>query len=104
MFANSNHIAPNKNKIAGYLLFRYKYLQKPLEDSSLPTLLQYANKWDPEKRDRFAVAIGLIIAQGLAGTACLQSLTKDHLIKNGTVPNSLTPSPCTQISYRAVFL
>ena len=63
---------------------RYKYLQKPLEDNSLPTLLQYVNKWQPEQRERFATTIGLIIAQGLASTTCLQSLMKDHLVKNGT--------------------
>ena len=64
---------------------RYKYLQKPLEDNSLPTLLQYVNKWQPEQRERFATTIGLIIAQGLASTTCLQSLMKDHLVKNGTL-------------------
>ena len=63
---------------------RYKYLQKPLEDNSLPTLLQYVNKWQPEQRDRFATTIGLIFAQGLASATCLQSLTRDHLVKNGT--------------------
>jgi len=68
-------------------VIRYKYLQKPLEDSSLPTLLQYVNKWESEGRDRLAATIGLLIAQGLASAACLQSLTKDHLIKNGNVPH-----------------
>jgi hypothetical protein len=62
---------------------RYKYLQKPLEDNSLPTLLQYVNRWQPEQRDRFATTIGLLLAQGLASATCLQSLTKDHLVKNG---------------------
>ena len=72
-------------------VIRYKYLQKPLEDSSLPTLLQYVNRWESDRRDRFAATIGLLIAQGLASATCLQSLTKDHLVKNGNVP--YLPSP-----------
>jgi hypothetical protein len=78
---------------------RYKYLQKPLEDNSLPTLLQYVNKWEPDRRDRLAATIGLILAQGLASATCLQSLTKDHLVKNGTPlafivsPPSRSPNP-----------
>ena len=70
-----------------YAIIRYKYLQKPLEDSSLPTLLQYVNRWEPDRRDRFAATIGLLLAQGLASATCLQSLTKDHLVKNGSVPH-----------------
>jgi len=77
-------------EVLNKLVRRYKYLQKPLEDSSLPTLLQYANRWDADQRDRFALAIGLIIAQGLASATCLQSLTKDHLVKNDLSVNVLT--------------
>ncbi|KAI0000425.1 ARM repeat-containing protein [Russula vinacea] len=66
------------------------YQEKPLEDNSLPTLLQYVNKREPEQRDRFAATIGLILAQGLASAACLQSLTKDHLVKNDLSVNVLT--------------
>jgi len=73
-----------------YAVIRYKYLQKPLEDSSLPTLLQYVNRWEPDRRDRFAATIGLLLAQGLASATCLQSLTKDHLIKNDLAVNVLT--------------
>ena len=73
-----------------YAVIRYKYLQKPLEDSSLPTLLQYVNRWESDRRDRFAATIGLLLAQGLASATCLQSLTKDHLVKNGNVPHLLT--------------
>ncbi|KAI0066091.1 ARM repeat-containing protein [Artomyces pyxidatus] len=64
------------------LIRRYKYLQKPLEEAALPTLLQYVNKWAPAQKDKFAIAVGLLISQGLANAACLQSLTKDHLVKN----------------------
>ena len=45
--------------------------------------MQYVNKWEPEHRDRFAATVGIILSQGLASAACLQSLTKDHLVKNG---------------------
>ncbi|KAF8658314.1 hypothetical protein AX16_002083 [Volvariella volvacea WC 439] len=64
------------------LIRRYKYLQKPLEEQSLPTLLQYVHKWTPGQRDKFAITAGLAFAQGLANMAALSSLTKDHLVKN----------------------
>lgn len=63
---------------------RYKYLQKPLEEAALPGLLQYIHRWAPEQKDKLAIAIGLLISQGLANASCLQSLGKDHLIKNGS--------------------
>lgn len=63
---------------------RYKYLQRPLEASSLPTLLQYIHRWTPAQTEKLAIAIGLLISQGLASASCLVSLTKDHLVKNGT--------------------
>ena len=66
------------------MVFRYKYLQKPLEESALPTLLQYINRWPAAQKDKIAIAIGILMSQGLATAGCLQSLTKDHLIKNGT--------------------
>ena len=62
---------------------RYKYLQKPLEESALPTLLQYIHRWEPAQKDKLSIAVGLLISQGLANAACLQSLSKDHLVKNG---------------------
>ncbi|KAH9956934.1 hypothetical protein BC827DRAFT_1229051 [Russula dissimulans] len=77
-------------EVLNKLIRRYKYLQKPLEDNSLPTLLQYVNKWEQAQRDRFASTIGLILAQGLASAACLQSLTKDHLVKNDISVSVLT--------------
>ena len=62
---------------------RYKYLQKPLEETSLPSLLQYINRWSDAEREKFAVATGVMLAQGLASGTALVSLTKDHLVKNG---------------------
>lgn len=62
---------------------RYKYLQRPLEEQSLPALLQYVNRWTDAQREKFAVATGIMMAQGLAQAGCILSLTKDHLVKNG---------------------
>ncbi|KAJ8519947.1 hypothetical protein ONZ45_g3170 [Pleurotus djamor] len=72
------------------LIRRYKYLQKPLEDSSLPTLLQYAHRWTPAQKDKVAITVGLLISQGLASATCLQSLTKEHLIKNDVSISTIT--------------
>lgn len=72
------------------LIRRYKYLQKPLEESSLPTLLQYLSRWPEGQRNKFTTATGIILAQGLATAGCLQSLTKDHLVKNDVSINVLT--------------
>ncbi|KAA1476025.1 ARM repeat-containing protein [Dentipellis sp. KUC8613] len=72
------------------LIRRYKYLQKPLEEGSLPTLLQYVSRWEEPQKEKFAIATGLLIAQGFANAACLQSLTKDHLVKNDVSVSVLT--------------
>lgn len=62
---------------------RYKYLQKPLETSSLPALLQNCAKWPVAKRDKLAIATGLLISQQLASASCLTNLQKDQLTKDG---------------------
>ncbi|EPT04903.1 hypothetical protein FOMPIDRAFT_1021680 [Fomitopsis schrenkii] len=72
------------------LIRRYKYLQKPLEERALPTLLQYINRWSDVQRDKVGVATALMIAQGLASASCLQSLTKDHLVKNDVAVTVVT--------------
>ncbi|KAI5826607.1 ARM repeat-containing protein [Schizophyllum commune Tattone D] len=72
------------------LIRRYKYLQKPLEESALPTLLQYIHRWTPAQKDKLALTTGLLIGQGLASASCLQSLTKDHLLKNDVSIDVLT--------------
>lgn len=64
---------------------RYKYLQKPLEESALPGLLQYIHRWSPAQKDKLSIATGLLISQGLANASCLQALAKDHLVKNGAL-------------------
>ncbi|KAB5591063.1 40S ribosomal protein S5 [Ceratobasidium theobromae] len=65
------------------LIRRYKYLQKPLEESALPTLMQYMHRWPAAQKERVAIATGLMISQGLASAGCLQPLTKDQLVKDG---------------------
>ncbi|KAJ7218065.1 armadillo-type protein [Mycena pura] len=69
-------------EVLNKLIRRYKYLQKPLEESALPGLLQYIHRWSPAQKDKLAMAAGLLMSQGLANASCLQSLTKDHLIKD----------------------
>ncbi|EDR11823.1 uncharacterized protein LACBIDRAFT_189130 [Laccaria bicolor S238N-H82] len=69
-------------EVLNKLIRRYKYLQKPLEESALPGLLQYIHRWSPAQKDKLSLAVGLLISQGLANASCLQSLTKDHLVKN----------------------
>jgi hypothetical protein len=77
-------------EVLNKLIRRYKYLQKPLETSALPSLFQYIHRWSEAQKDKLAVATGLLISQGLANAACLQSLTKDHLIKNDVSVNVIT--------------
>ncbi|KAF8332611.1 armadillo-type protein [Cantharellus anzutake] len=72
----------NYVNVLSSLIRRYKYLQKPLEERSLPNLLQYIYKWNPVQREKLAVATALLIAQSMVTSACLQSLTKDHLVKD----------------------
>ncbi|KAH9485402.1 Basic leucine zipper and W2 domain-containing protein 2 [Psilocybe cubensis] len=77
-------------EVINKLTRRYKYLQKPLEESALPGLLQYIHRWEPSQKDKLSIAIGLLISQGLANASCLQSLGKDHLVKNDVAINVLT--------------
>jgi len=77
-------------EVINKLIRRYKYLQKPLEEAALPTLLQYIHRWPPAQKDKLSVATGLLISQGLANASCLQSLTKDHLVKNDVSISVLT--------------
>ncbi|CAE6417192.1 unnamed protein product [Rhizoctonia solani] len=72
------------------LIRRYKYLQRPLEESSLPTLMQYMHRWPPEQKDKVAIATGLMISQGLASAGCLQTLTKDNIVKDGAALSVVT--------------
>jgi len=72
------------------LIRRYKYLQKPLEESCLPGLLQYIDRWPQTQVTKLAYAVGQLMAQGLASATCLSALTKDHLLKNDVAANVVT--------------
>ncbi|KIO30712.1 hypothetical protein M407DRAFT_147612 [Tulasnella calospora MUT 4182] len=76
--------------VLGKVMRRYKYLQKPLETSSLPALLQNCAKWPVAKRDKLAIATGLLISQQLANASCLVNLQKDQLTKDDTALNIVT--------------
>ena len=69
---------------------RYKYLQKPLEESFLPDLLGYLPKWDPEARQKLAEAIALFVIELQISSKFLQSLTKDHVVKDNVGLQFLT--------------
>ncbi|KAG1751457.1 uncharacterized protein EDB91DRAFT_1105675 [Suillus paluster] len=60
---------------------RYMRLN-PSRSRVSPLCLQYIGRWSSEQRDKLAMTIGLLLSQGLVTAACLQSLTKDHLVKN----------------------
>ncbi|KAJ4483426.1 hypothetical protein J3R30DRAFT_3655749 [Lentinula aciculospora] len=77
-------------EVLNKLIRRYKYLQKPLETTALPGILQYIHRWSAAQKDKLAMATGLLMAQGLASASVLQSLTKEHLIKNDVSINVLT--------------
>lgn len=77
-------------EVLNKLIRRYKYLQKPLEEQALPGLLQYINRWSPAQKDKLSIAVGLLISQGLANASCIQSLAKDHLVKNDVSAGVLT--------------
>lgn len=88
-------VSPKYNSPCLIFFIRYKYLQKPLEESALPGILQYIHRWPATQQDKLAIATGLLISQGLASASCLQSLTKDHLVKNGKlsyIPNAYLTS------------
>jgi len=69
---------------------RYKYLQKPLEENFLPDLLGYLGKWDQVARDKLAEAVALLVLELQVSTRCLQSLAKDHVVKDGVALGFLT--------------
>ncbi|CAD7065085.1 unnamed protein product, partial [Tilletia caries] len=69
---------------------RYKFLQKVLEESTLPGIIQYINRYTQEQNDRLACATALLIQQGLASAHVLQSIQKDHLTKDEYPINFIT--------------
>ncbi|KLO18344.1 ARM repeat-containing protein [Schizopora paradoxa] len=72
------------------LIRRYKYLQRPLEETSLPSVLQYVSRWEPEQQAKFAMTVGLLMGQGIVTAACLQTLTKEAVVKNDVAISVVT--------------
>lgn len=63
---------------------RYKFLQMPLEESTLPRILQYINRFEDDAAfEKLAIATALSIHTGLTNAAVLAPLQKDHLTKDG---------------------
>lgn len=71
-------------------MFRYKYLQKPFEETALKGILQYSNKFSQVDQDKLAVATALFVANGLASASVLSVLKKEHLVKDGSSLTFLT--------------
>ncbi|KAE8213922.1 hypothetical protein CF327_g2629 [Tilletia walkeri] len=69
---------------------RYKFLQKVLEESTLPGIIQYINRYTQEQNDKLACATALLIQQGLASANVLTSIQKDHLTKDELPINFVT--------------
>ena len=65
------------------LLTGYKFLQKPLEETNLAAIIQYAHRFSPEQRKKLAIATALIIQVQLVNASVLLTLQKDHLVKDG---------------------
>ncbi|PWN47614.1 ARM repeat-containing protein [Violaceomyces palustris] len=72
------------------MIRRYKFLQKPLEESTLQGILQYINRYEVEQRNKLAIAVALMIQAGLATAGVLSSLQKDHLAKDDLAINFVT--------------
>jgi len=81
---------------------RYKYLQKPLEENFLPDLLGYLAKWDPASRAKLAEATALLILDLQCSPRCLQSLVKDHVVKDGVALAFLTAFCRTYLTKQTV--
>lgn len=64
------------------LIRRFKFLQKPLEETNLSGLIQYTSRYAVEERQKLAVATALLIQMGLVNANVLLTLQKDHLVKD----------------------
>ncbi|PKI82283.1 hypothetical protein MVES_003790 [Malassezia vespertilionis] len=69
---------------------RYKFLQKSLEDSTMPGILQYINRYKPEQVAKLATACSLSIQTGLTNASILTPLQKDYLTKDDLALSFIT--------------
>lgn len=58
-------------------------MQKPFEETALKGVLQYINKFSLEEQEKLGLVSALFVSSGLASSSILNSLKKDHLIKEG---------------------
>ena len=70
---------------------RYKYLQKPFEETALKGILQYTNKFSPIEQEKLAVSTAVFVSAGLASASVLNVLKKDHLVKDCSCSSCPTP-------------
>ncbi|KAI5453696.1 hypothetical protein NCC49_005515 [Naganishia albida] len=61
---------------------RYKYLQKPLDETALPGLLAYLPRWSPAYREKMAYATAYFILENQVTGKCLQPLLRDVVVKD----------------------
>lgn len=78
---------------------RYKYLQKPFEETAIKGILQYLNKFSPVDQEKLAVSTALFVSSGLASANVLVVLKKDHLVKDCS-----SPSPTSQLLFPPVLM
>ncbi|KAI8093523.1 armadillo-type protein [Halteromyces radiatus] len=64
------------------LIRRYKYLQRPFEET-LKNILQFINKWQVDENSKLAKATGYFITTQLANPIVFKVLLKDYLVKDG---------------------
>jgi hypothetical protein len=64
------------------LIRRYKYLQRPFEET-LKNILQFINKWQADENSKLAKATGYFITTQLANPVVFKVLLKDYLVKDG---------------------
>ena len=79
--ATLEHVKPVVTTI-DKVIRRYKFLQKPLEESTMRYLLQYITRFEPQQREKLAIATGLFIQQSLVAANVLTVLQKDALAKD----------------------
>jgi len=82
----TNGIEPMKNLIDnlfGRVIHQFKYLEKSL-DEEMKKVSQFMKTYTEEQLKRLAVAMYILITQGLCSPVCLSSLFAEHLVASGT--------------------
>lgn len=79
--ADVEHVKPIINTLEK-LIRRFKFLQKPLDETNLSGLIQYTPRYGIEERKKLAIATALLIQQNLVNANVLLTLQKDHLVKD----------------------